>query len=284
MVACELRRDGREISLDPTKRRRNGGDRLPPTIRLRSLTRLPRAPIPRMAKAAASVSLLAALAGTVVIFAQPRWLLSLLGRRAPDVLFFVDTERPLVALTIDDGPDATSTPEILRLLALYDARATFFAIGERVPGNEDVLTRMVADGHELGNHLARDEPSIGLSSHQFERTLLDTHAALSRFAPVRWARPGSGWYNDAMLSTLAAHGYRCALGSIYPFDAQIPSSAFAAHYILRRVRPGAIIVLHDGGERGVRTAAVLRTILPELKRRGLRLVTLTELVSDEGEG
>lgn len=237
-----------------------------------------------MTLAAASISLLVGLTGTVLILAQPRWLIGLLARRAPDVLFFVDLERPLVALTIDDGPDPRTTPEILRLLALHDARATFFLIGERIPGSENVVARMVSDGHELGNHLTRDEPSIRLSRDQFEKTLLETDSILSRFAPVRWVRPGSGWYNQAMLSTMAEHGYRCALGSVYPFDAQIPSERFAARYILRRARPGAIIVLHDGGKRGVQTAAVLRTILPELKRRGLRPVTLTELVNEWGEG
>ncbi len=255
-----------------------------PKTRLRTTSRLRRVLASRVTVAVASASLLAGLAGSGLIFTQPRWLLSLLTRRAPEALYFVDTDRPVVALTIDDGPDARTTPEILRLLARYDARATFFLIGERVPGHEAVVERMVSEGHELGNHLARDEPSIRLSRSQFERTLLETDSTLSRFAPVRWARPASGWYNRAMLSTLAAHGYRCALGSIYPFDAQIPSSRFAAQYIVGRARPGAIIILHDGGERGVRTAAVLRTILPELKRRGLRLVTLTELVNGEGEG
>lgn len=247
------------------------------------MNQIQRVLIRRITAAAASATLVAGFAGVALLLAQPRWLLTLLSRRAPGVLYFADVEAPLVALTIDDGPDATTTPDLLRLLAQYDARATFFMIGERVRGNEALVSRLVADGHELGNHLGRDEPSIALSTEQFERTLLETDATLSRIAPVRWARPGAGWYNRAMLSTLAAHGYRCALGSIYPFDAQIASPRFAAHYILRRVRPGAIIVLHDGGVRGLRTAAVLRTILPELQRRGLRLVTLTELVNGGGE-
>ncbi len=248
------------------------------------MTQIQRALIRRVTAAAAWATLAAGFTGIALLLTQPRWLLTFLARRTPGVLFFADVEAPLVALTIDDGPDATTTPELLRLLARHDAQATFFMIGERVRGNEAVVSRLVADGHELGNHLARDEPSILLSPERFERTLLETDSTLSRFAPVRWARPASGWYNRAMMSTLTAHGYRCALGSIYPFDAQIASPRFVAHYILRRVRPGAIIVLHDGGERGVRTVAVLRTILPELQRRGLRLVTLTELVNDDGEG
>ena len=80
-----------------------------------------------------------------------------------------------------------------------------------------------------------------------------------------------------MLSIIHSHGYRCALGSVYPFDPQIPSSWFIKRHVLRGVQPGSIIVLHDRGARGERTIAVLGAILPELKRRGFRVVTLSEL-------
>jgi peptidoglycan/xylan/chitin deacetylase (PgdA/CDA1 family) len=73
------------------------------------------------------------------------------------------------------------------------------------------------------------------------------------------------------------HGYRCALGSVYPFDAAIPSVGFAARYIIWNAKPGAIIVLHDGEERGTRTARVLSRVLPELQQRGFRIVSLSEL-------
>jgi peptidoglycan/xylan/chitin deacetylase (PgdA/CDA1 family) len=80
-----------------------------------------------------------------------------------------------------------------------------------------------------------------------------------------------------MLSILHRHGYRCALGSVYPFDAKIGFSGFAAHHVLWNVRPGSIIILHDHGARGKRTALALVTILPELNRRGFRVVPLSEL-------
>ena len=222
--------------------------------------------------------ILLAAGGLLVLLWQPRWLLAMLAQRSPEVVYFVETTAPIVALTIDDGPDSVTTPAILRALAVHHARATFFLISSRIPGNEGVVAQLVREGHELGNHLTRDEPSINLSTPEFEQALLEAHAVLSRFAPVRWARPGSGWYKDAMLSVLKAHNYRCALGSIYPYDALIPAPAFAAFYILRKVRPGSIIVLHDGGARGQRTVAVLRRILPELQRRGFRVVTLSQLV------
>jgi len=197
----------------------------------------------------------------------------------PEVLYHVETKERAVALTIDDGPDPVTTAKILGVLKENHARATFFIITGRIPGNEKLLKRMVGEGHELGNHLTRDEPSVRLAPEEFEHELLESHRVLSGFATIRWFRPGSGKYNKPMLATLEKHGYRCALGSVYPFDPYIPWSWFSRRFILHHARPGSIIVLHDVGGRGERTAKTLSKVLPELERRGFRVVTLTELVS-----
>lgn len=93
----------------------------------------------------------------------------------------------------------------------------------------------------------------------------------------RWLRPASGWYDDAMLDTIERAGFRCALGSVHPYDPHVPSARFAAAYVLSNVRPGAVIVLHEGDDRGRRTVEVLRRVLPVLRARGYRVVTLSEL-------
>ncbi|MCH7586635.1 MAG: hypothetical protein IIC78_01160 [Chloroflexi bacterium] len=84
-----------------------------------------------------------------------------------------------------------------------------------------------------------------------------------------------------MLSTLDANKYRVALASVYPFDVIIPSSFFASRYILWRIRPGSIVLLHDVGTRGERSAETLTLVLPELKRRGFGFATLSELIELE---
>jgi peptidoglycan/xylan/chitin deacetylase (PgdA/CDA1 family) len=142
-----------------------------------------------------------------------------------------------------------------------------------------VVRSILAGGHELGNHLMHDRPSIRLGADSFARDLRRTGEVLAGFAPVRWARPGSGWYSQTMIATMERAGYRCALGSVYPLDAAIPSAGFAARYVLRNVRPGSIVVLHDGGARGRRSARVLARVLPELGRRGYRVVSLGELTA-----
>jgi peptidoglycan/xylan/chitin deacetylase (PgdA/CDA1 family) len=224
-------------------------------------------------------AVLFALPTLVIMFIVLRqgWIVKILAKRSPEVLYFVETQEPVVALTIDDGPDPVATSEILDVLRQHDARATFFLITDHIPGDEETLVRMVKEGHEIANHLMTDQPSIRLAPSEFERQLLTAHETLSRYSDVVWFRPGGGWYNTAMLSILKKHGYRCALGSVYPFDAKIGFSGFAARYVLWNARPGSIIVLHDYGAHGKRTASALATILPELNRRSFRVVSLSEL-------
>jgi peptidoglycan-N-acetylglucosamine deacetylase len=220
-----------------------------------------------------------ALAAAVALWSAPEWLIDQLARRHPGCLYRLPTQTPLVALTIDDGPDPSSTPLILAELRRQEARATFFLITERVRGQEQLVRTIAAEGHELGNHFTRDRASVRLSPSAFEADLLLAHQVLAPYGAVKWARPGSGWYSQAMIGIMRRHGYHCALGSVYPFDATIPSAVFAARYIMWHIRPGAVVVLHDGGKRGQRTAKVLSEVLPELRRRGYQVVSLSELVA-----
>jgi len=210
---------------------------------------------------------------------QQNWATALLAKQSPQVVYFADTRQPVVALTIDDGPDPATTPKILSLLKQHNARATFFLIANHIPGNEAVVWRMVQEQHEIANHLTVDEPSIDLSPSEFEQKLVSAHRVLSKFSTPRWFRPGSGWYNNKILTIASKYNYQTALGSIYPFDPQIPWPWFATQQILWHVQPGSIIILHDNGARGQRTLATLAAILPELENRGYRVVTLSELLN-----
>ena len=227
---------------------------------------------------AISVGVLLTVFG-VVLWTAPRWLVPHLAKRSPGCLYAVETTAPVVALTIDDGPDSSTTPALLSLLTKHEARATFFVISGRVARNESIVAAMVQQGHEIGNHLTRDEPSIRLSTDMFDSALATAGRTLSAYGPVPWARPGGGRYNRRMVSAMQRQGYRCALGSVYPYDAELPSTWLSSAFILAHARPGAIIVLHDGGARGRRTRATLEGVLPELTRRGLRVVTLSELAA-----
>ncbi|MBN1407104.1 MAG: polysaccharide deacetylase family protein [Calditrichaceae bacterium] len=197
----------------------------------------------------------------------------------PGCIYFANTDEKLVALTIDDGPDSFTTRQILSVLEQYNAKATFFLIGSRVHGNQDVVSKIVEQGHEIGHHMFTGKTTIRMPYDEFTEQFNKTDSILSQYAEVRWFRPGSGWYNDEMIEYLSDSdcNYRCVLGSVYPFDVQIPSTTFAAVFILINTRPGSIIVLHDRGDRGKRTVKVLSKIIPKLQKRGYTFVTLSKL-------
>ncbi len=199
------------------------------------------------------------------------------GRISGDALYRAPGGDPAVALTIDDAPTPSGTREILRVLEEHGARATFFLIGRRAARHPDLVEELVRAGHELGHHMWRDERSLGLDSAAFEARLERTDSVLERFGGSRWLRPGGGLYSASMGRTARRHGYRIALGDVYPFDPAVRWPPLTARMILAWAGPGSVIILHDGEGRAARTAEVLRRVLPALERRGLEVVTLGEL-------
>lgn len=210
---------------------------------------------------------------------QPRWVFVIVISIFPGVIYFKRISRKVIALTIDDSPDPNTTLKILDVLRHHQAQATFFIMSDRVKTNEFVVSQMIEQGHELGNHLTEDEPSIKLLPEEFEANLLEAHNILTQFSRPHWLRPASGFYNHRMVEIAHEYGYKVALGSLFPLDTHIHSPWFASNHILLNARPGSIIILHDNGERGERTALTLERVLPELARRGFRVVTLSELFS-----
>jgi peptidoglycan/xylan/chitin deacetylase (PgdA/CDA1 family) len=80
-----------------------------------------------------------------------------------DVLFYVETSERVVALTLDDGPDRELTPRIMKTLNAYEAKATFFLLGEAAQRNQAAVAEIAAQGHEIGNHTWEDKSTAGLS-------------------------------------------------------------------------------------------------------------------------
>ncbi|PGH29765.1 hypothetical protein GX50_07492 [[Emmonsia] crescens] len=285
-----------------------------------------------------------------LIYKPPTLLIHYFQRRWPDILWLAPpsssssttnkttiktNKKPIIALTIDDGP-SPYTSEILQILKANDATATFFLIGSNITDKNtntktgtgtvtETLHNLIHAGNELANHAMHDEPSWRLSDAELitqiksverkiqhiyhsaydgkatTKTIPTTNnhedddipsplpppplprAAAAAAAtteppkPPRYFRPGSGFFTTRMRRALAALDYKLVLGSVYPHDAQIPFSRVNAHHVLDMVKPGAIVICHDGRSW---TAPMLRLVLPELRRRGYRVVTVTELLRE----
>ena len=195
-----------------------------------------------------------------------------------DVLWYVGTAAPAFALTFDDGPDPATTPALLEVLARHRARATFFLIGERARAHPALVAAIAAAGHELGNHLMRDEPSVRLPAERFRRDLAEANALLTPYGPVRWFRPGSGWFTPRMLRSAARQNLRAVLGTLVAAHDGGPGDDRIAGTLAAGIRPGSIVVLHEGTRRRRGVAATTGALLTALARTGTAAVTVSELV------
>jgi peptidoglycan/xylan/chitin deacetylase (PgdA/CDA1 family) len=194
------------------------------------------------------------------------------------VLVTASTTEPVTALTFDDGPHPDTTPALLEVLARHGARATFFLIGERASAHPDLVAAIVAGGHDLGNHLMRDRPSVRLPAGMFRAELTATGEILARHGEVRWWRPGSGFFTPRMVRDARSQGLRGALGSpwllatTYAGDSRQRGTRLA-----RRAHPGAIAVFHEGTPVRAAVGRLTDGYLDVLAQRGLSAITLGDL-------
>lgn len=219
------------------------------------------------------------------VYRPPGYAISYLRARYPDVLFELDTAEKIIALSIDDAP-SSQTQGIMRVLAANDAHATFFVIGSQADDHPAALRQLVREGHELANHAMHDEPSINLPLDLLEQQVYEVKARLAaayadegKILPNNYFRPGSALFNFAMRDLLGNRGFRIVLGSVYPHDPQIPYPSVNARHVLSMAHPGAIIICHD---RRAWTVPMLEEVLPELRRQGYKIVTITDLVKSVG--
>jgi peptidoglycan/xylan/chitin deacetylase (PgdA/CDA1 family) len=209
--------------------------------------------------------------------AEPRWLVKALPGTYPEVVYFVPTQERAIALTIDDGLDAATTPQILDVLSEHKVSATFFLVSNSLLGNEALARRIVKEGHEIGHHMTEDEVTVALDEEELTAKFDKAADALEAIAPISWFRPGSGRYNDQVLALVKRRGYRIAMASVAPLDTIISSPGSMARFINWMVQPGSVVVLHDVEDRGRRTVETLDRLLPILQDRGYAVMSLGEL-------
>lgn len=216
-----------------------------------------------------------------VVYKPPKFAISYFQSKFPEVLFQVDTSKKIVALTIDDAP-SPYTDQILAILKENGASATFFVIGDQVPQHADTLADVVAAGSELGNHAMHDEPSISLPSAILDSQIRHVDTYIDRAyesaghkRPAHYFRPGSGVFSQRILDVAAVAGYKVILGSIYPHDPFIKTWRINAWHILSMLREGSIIICHD---RRPWTVPMLKKIVPEMKRRGYEVVSVSRFL------
>ena len=158
------------------------------------------------------------------------------------------TRANLVAMTFDDGPHPVLTPQLLDILKARRIRATFYVIGRNVARYPDIVKRMVAEGHEIGNHTWRHPflTQLGSASvlRELDRTSEAVYKAVQRM-PVTMRPPYGALSRAQRAMILKQREMPTILWSVDPEDWRRPGAQVVANRILGGARPGAIILSHD---------------------------------------
>jgi peptidoglycan/xylan/chitin deacetylase (PgdA/CDA1 family) len=183
-----------------------------------------------------------------------------------------------VAIGFDDGP-ARDTSAFVTMLERSHTRATFFMIGEQVNASyRATLLRELRDGDVLGDHTFT-HPDLLESSEvraQLQRTI-GAIRSLTGYTPCIF-RPPYGDYDQSVVSTARSLGLATVLWNVDPSDYTLPGTATIVRRVLEQVRPGSIIISHDGGGPRGQTLAAYPTIISSLRARGYRIVTIPQLL------
>lgn len=212
------------------------------------------------------------------------------------VVWSVETDRPVIAFTFDDGPDPDLTPRILEILDRYEVKATFFVVGYNAERRPDLLAEAVARGHEIGNHTWRHVDLTKQRSEEARRSIALGECAV--YAAVgstpRYFRPPRGQLTGTAMRYAAENANDIVLWSVGRGVRGAGDPRSVTDHVLGEIRPGDIVLLHDGiGRETFRTnldgpgplrlrrdveVRALPAIIEGTLERGLRPVTVSALL------
>ncbi len=233
--------------------------------------------VSRLNKTVVVMAALAITVGTV------NWLTSYHGPQLiGDPVRRIPSGERVVALTFDDGPQPPYTNAILEVLARRGVRATFFVVGQQVEEHPQLARDIVRRGHELGNH-SWSHARLIFRSPAFVRSEIErTDRLLRRLGynrPTAFRAP-FGRKLITLPAVLDSMNKRHVLFDVVPGDWERPPVDVIVNRTLEDVRPGSIILLHDGGGDRAQTVQATDELIAALERIGYRFVTVSELLGD----
>jgi peptidoglycan/xylan/chitin deacetylase (PgdA/CDA1 family) len=181
-----------------------------------------------------------------------------------------------VVLTFDDGPDPAFTPQILAILATYGAKATFFEVGKNVTKHPELTKRLHAAGHSVENHTWDHADLRKLGAVAFRQEVASTDQAIRAATGSTPAclRPPYGGMNPTVTQRAKALGKDLVVWTVDSRDWTKPGAPAIVQRVLKNVRNGSVILMHDGGGNRTQTVAALPKILQTLKAQGYGFRTL----------
>jgi peptidoglycan-N-acetylglucosamine deacetylase len=199
----------------------------------------------------------------------------------PATWFSVNVDGPYVAMTFDDGPSAETTPRLLDILKERNIKVTFFEIGQNAERNPAIVKRILAEGHEIGNHSWTHPQLSKLSDERVTEEITKTQDAIknasgSGYTPTL-LRPPYGAITARQKEWIEKQfGLSIIMWSVDPFDWKRPGASVIEQRILAGARPGAIILSHDIHKQ---TVDAMPATLDALAAKGFKFVTVSQLIA-----
>jgi peptidoglycan-N-acetylglucosamine deacetylase len=197
----------------------------------------------------------------------------------PATWFSVHVNGPYIAMTFDDGPSPETTPRLLDILKQRNIKATFFMIGQNAERNPEIVKRILAEGHEIGNHSWTHPQLSKLSDQRVTEEITKTQDAIKNacgYTPVI-LRPPYGAITSRQKEWIEKQfGLSIIMWSVDPFDWKRPGASVIEQRILAGARPGAIILSHDIHKQ---TVDAMPATLDALAQKGFKFVTVSQLIA-----
>ena len=200
----------------------------------------------------------------------------------PHCLWCGDPNSKTIALTFDDGPHPQYTPQVLSVLRRYNITASFFWLGNCVHRFPEVAKTVSEQGHWIGLHGYEHDSFPLLSPTQLKQSLEKTQVAIynaCNLSPeqVRDVRPPNGFFTPQTLKLLQQWNYRPVMWSVVPEDWVHPGVNVVVNRVMKQVKNGSLIVLHDGYFGGKDVAETINILIPQLLQQGYKFVNIDSL-------
>jgi peptidoglycan-N-acetylglucosamine deacetylase len=192
----------------------------------------------------------------------------------------------VIALTFDDGPSPKNTAQILEILKKNDVKATFFMVGEMVQYFPQVAKQVAADGHVIGNHTWHHwyrNMDLATAASEIDRTADIIYKTTGEKTTL--FRPPGGFLNNGLAEYAKNKKYAVMMWSEESGDAErrSPQVPGLVKNVLKYAKPGAIVLLHDGGGNRSKSVKALPEMIAGLKAQGYRFVTIPQLLEMQAQ-
>lgn len=198
----------------------------------------------------------------------------------PIAIAGVRTDQKVVAMTFDHSWGNKFTPSILDTLQTNNLKVTFFIMGPWAQKYPEVAQRMAKDGHEIASHGYRHENYGDKTAEWVKSDIEKAHAQIKEVTGVepKLLRPPNGHYSQQSLKTTEELGYKTIIWNVDSLDWKNPGRDVIVERVAKRLKPGAIILLH-ASDTPVQTAEALPVLIEKIKSEGYQIVTVGELLT-----